>query len=437
MHGEAAAFYETGAYAQAGDLFARIVAATPGDREAWSFLALCFVRQQRHDRALALIEMRQRQAGDALGLFYDVLLALSRDAGAEFDALARCVPGNSALAILVRFFAGCRAARQDQPEAALHHLHAAAVGAQQCAPLFETEPKLQSIISQGHIFADFAFVDELARQSRDEILRAAPSLEPAIAFAPASPLPPAAPFVFLAACNELYLDRFGAVVVDALERCGIATAFHLHVVDPGPAVAAKIAALQRRCRSIALGLSTERFRHARAGGYRSATYYACSRFLRAGEIATLYDRDLLILDIDVNGLADPQPLVAAMRDHAVGYFDCGDRLPWLICRAALVYVRRSAGATRFNELMFKYIAAKIEQQGFWGLDQAAIYVVTRYLAARHPPFRMAELSAALGIGLDAFLGSESSPEEKRRLRGANTGDRLPAGSALDAPRGAL
>lgn len=434
MHGEAAALYETGAYVEAGERYARIVAEAPGDREAWTYLALCFVHQQRHDRALALMEMRQRQAGDALGLFYDVLLALCRDAGAAFDALTPGVPDNSALAILVRFFAGCRAARQDQPEAALRHLQAAAVGAQRCGPLFETEPKLQSVVSQGHIFADFAFVDGLARQSRDEILRAAPSLEPAIAFAPAPSLPPAAPFVFLASCNELYLERFGAVLVDALERCGIVTVLHLHVVDPGPAVAAKIAALQRRCRTITLGLSTERFRHARAGGYRSATYYACSRFLRAGEIAAQYDRDLLILDIDVSAIADLPPLVAAMRDHDVGYFDCGDVLPWLICRAALVYIRRSEEAARFNELMFKYIAAKIEQQGFWGLDQAAIYVVTRYLAVRHPPFRVAELSAALGTSLDTFAVTESSPAEKRRLRGANSGDRRPAQTQIDISR---
>jgi hypothetical protein len=48
--------------------------------------------------------MRQSHAGDALSLFYGVLLELCRDAEAEFEALTSRVPGNSALAILVRLF---------------------------------------------------------------------------------------------------------------------------------------------------------------------------------------------------------------------------------------------------------------------------------------------------------------------------------------------
>jgi hypothetical protein len=175
--------------------------------------------------------------------------------------------------------------------------------------------------------------------------------------------------------------------------------------------------LADRCRRVSLRYSSEEFRREDAGRYRSASYYACARFVRAGEIAAHYDRDLLILDMDIASLGNVSRLVELMQHAELGYFDCGDVLPWLQCRAAAVYIRRSAAGSAFTELLCKYIASKIEAQGFWGLDQAALYVVSRFVAARRTDFRYCELSRALGTSLNDFACSPVTAREKQSLRG--------------------
>jgi hypothetical protein len=417
----AIALYEQGAFADAGARFAQTIPAAPNDLRPWKYLALCFIAQGQPARAIGLVDMRQQQAGDGVGLFFDVVeqLALARK-NAQVEALAAGIPANNVLGIVIEYFRGWLAAPAE-PERALAYLRTAAVAAQQCGGLFERDDHLRSIVSQGFVLSDFADLDRLSGLGRDEILRAAPSLEPSIDLATAAPPAPGSDFAYLTSCNELYLERFGAPLVDALDRCGVATVLHLHIVDPTAATPGRIAALRQRARTVRIGYSTERFRHAKAGGYRSASYYACARFLRAGDIAAHYARDLLILDMDTDALADVPALAAAMREAELGYFSCGDIQPWLMCRAAVVYVRRSAATALFTDVMLKYIASKVEEQGFWGLDQAALYVVSRYLRARHPPFRIVEFSERLGTTLAAFARSETMTEEKRALRRANTG----------------
>jgi len=115
-----------------------------------------------------------------------------------------------------------------------------------------------------------------------------------------------------------------------------------------------------------------------------------------------------------------------MREHELGYFSCGDIQPWLMCRGAVVYIRRCASAQLFTELLCKYIADRIEERGFWGLDQAALYVVSRYMQARHPSFRIAEFSAILGADLADFAQGASATGAKRALRRASAGNSPPA-----------
>lgn len=122
--------------------------------------------------------------------------------------------------------------------------------------------------------------------------------------------------------------------------------------------------------------------------------------------------------MDVDTLVDARRLSQIMQQAELGFFSCNDLEPWLICRAAAVYTRRSPETGRYNNLAFKYIAEKSERQGFWGLDQAALWLPSRCVAQRHPPFRTLELPAALGTTLDAFAHSAGSTAEKQRLRSA-------------------
>jgi tetratricopeptide (TPR) repeat protein len=415
------ALYRRGAFADASAHLAQIIPAAPQDLRAWKYLTLSLIAQGHAARALNLVETRQQQAGDGLALLFAATEELASARGAAaIDTLVASAPPNSALAVVPLYFAGCLAAADD-PEKALALLRRAALGAQQAGALFEQNAQLASIVSQGFVLGDFAELDRLAARGMDDVFRDAPSLQRAIDVTmPASPA--GADFIYLCSCNDLYLERFGPTILDAVEGAGIATALHLHVVDPTAATLGRIDALRARAERIAIGYSSEHFRHEQAGGYRSATYYASARFGRAHAIAERYVKDVLILDIDTERLADLGPLLRAMRVHELGYFSCGDIEPWLMCRGAVVYIRRSASGPLFAELLCKYIVAKIERSGFWGLDQAALYVVSRYMQARHPPFRFAELSERLSVDLADFAHGAGGTGEKQRLRRASASD---------------
>jgi hypothetical protein len=419
------ALYRRGAFADASAHLAQIIPAAPQDSRAWKYLTLSLIAQGHAERALNLVEARQQQAGDGLALLFAATeeLAFARNTAA-IGMLVASAPPNSALAVVPLYFAGCLAAADD-PDKALALLHRAALGAQQAGALFEQSAQLASILSQGFVLGDFAELDRLAARGMDDVFRDAPSLEREIDVTmPASPA--RADFIYLCSCNDLYLERFGATILAALDRCGIASVLHLHVVDPTAATAGRIDALRARAERVAIGHSGEHFRHQQAGGYRSAAYYASARFARAHAIAERYAKDVLILDIDTERLTDLGPLLETMRAYELGYFSCGDIEPWLMCRGAVVYIRRSARGTLFAELLSKYIVAKIEQSGFWGLDQAALYVVSRYMRARHPSFEIAEFSELLGIDLADFAPGAAGTGEKQTLRRTSSGDSRPA-----------
>ncbi len=371
------------------------------------------LRQGATAQLLGLIELRQQQRKNALGLFYDALSeCMRRGHGAAIPPLAASLPSNSALGVILGFFSGCLAARGDDWQRAIADLKTAAIGAQHCAALFADDPRLYSIQSQGHIFEDASFLEGVAAQSWSDVTGATHALRPALDVISCPTT--TAPFVYLVSCNPLYLRRFGETIAASCEGAGLATTPHFHIVDPDDDTETALRRLRARCDGVTIGWSSESYRVDDCG-YRRAGYYACARFLRAREVSDYYGRDVLILDADTEALGDVGKLVAGLQNADLGYFSCGDVLPWLLCRAAAVYIRHTGAGRAFMDLMRKFIAVKVEQEGFWGLDQAALYCASRYCADREG-LRFLELSNALGFTLEQFARSASSDVEKQGLR---------------------
>jgi hypothetical protein len=82
-------------------------------------------------------------------------------------------------------------------------LKEAALRAQQRVTLLDTDPRLYSIHSQGHILSEFEFVDQLADKTRDEALSEVPSLGASLELDPSKHVSSKAPFIYLASCNQL------------------------------------------------------------------------------------------------------------------------------------------------------------------------------------------------------------------------------------------
>jgi hypothetical protein len=317
--------YESGDLGGAAPLFVTALTANPETEPAWLYLALILLRQGATAQLLGLIELRQQQRKDALGLFYDALSECIRSGhGAAIPPLAAAIPGNSALGVVLGFFSGCLAARGDDWQRGIADLKRAAIGAQQCGALFADDPRLYSIQSQGHIFEDASFLDDVAAQSWNDVIGTTRALQPKLDMisCPAT----AAPFFYLVSCNPLYLRRFGETIVASCEDAGIATTLHFHIVDPDDDTEIVLERLRGRCDAMTISWSSESYRVDDCG-YRRAGYYACARFLRAREISDHHGRDVLILDADTEALGDVRKLVAGMQDADLGYFSCGDVLP--------------------------------------------------------------------------------------------------------------
>lgn len=140
-----------------------------------------------------------------------------------------------------------------------------------------------------------------------------------------------APFVLLAACDARYLDRFGPAFV----RTADATAegpfvLHLHVVEPDDGTVALVERLAGSVRNARLVLSVERFSD-RVPPAMRRTYLTCCRFMRLSRLLELYDRPLLVADVDgvfarnpagiLDGLSAAHPIVCGVDPGTLAYHD--------------------------------------------------------------------------------------------------------------------
>ncbi len=415
-HQQIVALLQQRRHREAGALLAPMIAAAPEDLIAWTLLALAFALGREMKRLFGLVEARQAHFGDGLKFFHHFLSDRFQSGDdALVDAIAAATPENSTLAAVATYFAGCAAAAREDASDAIASLGRASAIAARAAGQFGGDRHLLAILQDGLLLADDAMLDRLGAE------RHAPAdtpgfVQPALTFGAAPFQPPSPRFFFLATCNEPYLDRFGEGALRALEAQGIPTVFHLHVIAPGDALPAKIARLRAASRIIDVQYSSERFDTAAAGTRRSATYYACSRFIRAQEIMDRYERDALICDIDVAEFGDIRRATAIMERFDVGWFERARVPPPLICSAGFVYLRRTGQTRRCTDLLAHLMLQKLAECAFWTLDQAALYSVSRYMARRHPPLRVANFTREIGTGLEAFLQSAGTVEEKWAIR---------------------
>jgi hypothetical protein len=194
---------------------------------------------------------------------------------------------------------------------------------------------------------------------------------PRLAFTPVQATSP----VVLSSCNGAYFDHFGAdflasaAAIDGL-RC------HIHVVNP-TAESEKLFAHWHARSKAELSLSCDY-------GAAEASYYACKRFLIAGEVMDRFASDLIVTDIDTVLRPALLLLPDAAGDADGGMFERLVRTaPMEICHCSLTYFRRTESTRRLLQLLALYLAPKLAEYGPWMLDQSSLFTLTR-LAMREP-----------------------------------------------------
>lgn len=412
-------------FAEAKTILLEICGARPTALEPWTMLGLCSLAEGKFGELLAMTELRQRQAGDGLKLFHDCLcIALPWPDRSRLREMIVQTPADSALSIIAQYISGLIAALEGDVDRGVGGIINAAQLTAALPPPMAAESYIATIIAEAAILAPFSTMSALEERNHHQLMAAMGTVQteatmPEHASAAAS----SEPFIFYSSCDERYLDRFGETAVRALDATGIRTIYHLHVVDPSPATAQKIAHLQTLCSSLALRYSTEVYR-CESTGYNRAEYYACSRLVRLPEIFALYGRDVFIWDVDTARVHNIRALTEAMRGHDLGYFRMKNTRLTLVCHLAAVYLTNTPASHRCADLIRNYILAKLPDASFWLLDQAAVYCSSEFLAAGGA-LRIQDFSACPGGRFTDYVDIASSAAEKQGMRGV-AGSRVAA-----------
>jgi hypothetical protein len=405
-------------FGDAARLLSGICRSGSAPRDAWTMLGICLVAEEKHRELFALIELRQRQESDGLDLFHDSLwLAIDLAGRSPVLKTIAETPRNSLLYIPALFVSGAIAACDGEADRGIAEMKLASEAAGSFMEHFgKKDSYLQHVLVDGHILEGSQRMAEIEATARNALFDVYAKLQERIEFRSAPARAPQAPFVFFSACDQRHLDRFGAMVTQALDRTNSPTVFHLHIVDPSPRIGAQIAELQSRCSTIDLQYSIERCRDDSAQGWPRACYYSCSRLVRLPEILAHYGRDVFMWDIDIETVLGLDRLVEGMDGYDLGYFERKYTVPTLLCAMGAVYFANSPATRRLADLVCKFILSKLQRASFWTLDQAAIFCASRYIQARCPEFRINDFARSLGVTYQDIVSDAGSLEEKRRMR---------------------
>jgi hypothetical protein len=405
-------------YAEATELLMPLCQEPDAGLAPWSLLGICLIAERKPSNLLGLVELRHAQHGDGLELLYDCLIrALPAVDHRLILALVDATPGTSILSVITTYAAGIVAVAGGDAERGIALVKSAGARGAKIAAQLASDPYLDSILAQARVLEGREAVREIEATPWEAFFAKLPGLARHATFH--DPVEPGRgePFIFLAGCDERYLDRFGEMTARALAATGARTVCHLHIVDPTAALAAKIDRLRDACPSLDLRYSSESVAE-RWEGYRRASYYACSRLIRLPEILARYRRDVFMWDMDTGAVKDLRRLVAAMPGHDLGYFEMKNTTPSLVCHLAAVYYAHTPATARLAEITAKYVLTKFPDHAFWLLDQSSLFAVSRYLQSELPDFRIRDFHEHPGVDFyDAVLPA-GTLKEKQQLRSA-------------------
>ncbi|CAO3380754.1 tetratricopeptide repeat protein [Azospirillum argentinense] len=211
---------------------------------------------------------------------------------------------------------------------------------------------------------------------RVEALSPAEDTESEAAFVLEEFAPPGHGPLVVASCDSGYLERFAPLFLASLDRFSTpGQAAHLHILDPRPDTAARVAALQARLRHVRLGWSHEASPAGLTPQART-TFYTFARFLRVPRLARLYRVPLLVADIDACLLSDPAGFLAplsAATPLALQYFP--DNLARLYdgVGGGLVVLRPEPPVIALFERIRRFLLSWVtERRLHYFLDQIAL-----------------------------------------------------------------
>ncbi|MDJ0686677.1 MAG: hypothetical protein QNJ84_18495 [Alphaproteobacteria bacterium] len=378
----------------------------PGDSGAWSALGLIIAAQGGPAHLRATFGARQQQKGDGAAALFRALFSneLFRNAAlrARLIPFADSIPPPDPLGSVLRFFAACGLLEDGDAErgAALFKQTAAEVAAR--PDDFAGAPHLQHAPDFAPAITGPAETARLADRPHAYPVPEMQWLTDAAADTGTDTGSESAPLIF-AACDAVYLDRFGARFLEAAGPLG---PVHLHIVNP---TEDQLKALSGDHPT--LGLSWER----QAPDLSVSPYFASARFFRLESLLAHYRKPILMLDIDLEALHDPQAMLAAIAEGDIGYFAMPTLMPWLRRHAAAIYMADTDPALLFCRRLANLLGAKLAGAR-WFVDQLCLMSLLAFYRSAGDPLSVRALEDADGFAFAAYLTPAGDAKEKETLR---------------------
>lgn len=223
-------------------------------------------------------------------------------------------------------------------------------------------------------FADYtafgdAFHAELDRIADDEIFAALPEVHTLTA-----PAFQSSSTIYLAS-DLKYFSRFTLQFLRALESKGIPADVHVHILDCSQADWPDLSAAVGAFKTIRVALSVEDSGAAAQGEALAKVYFHAVRFIRFYAELKRTGRPMWLLDVDVDLLQDPLPLLQRLDGHDLALqtnpcsFDPASKFK-AFCVGIAPTVRGLAFLRRVAAYIFYW---QRRGEWWWGIDQVALF----------------------------------------------------------------
>ena len=187
--------------------------------------------------------------------------------------------------------------------------------------------------------------------------------------------------VFLLSCNSDYFQSWAEIFLASLSEVTENGCVHFHLIQASTTDFELLLQLQKTFGDkIVLNCTYEEapFLDSDVNPETRRAYYATSRYLRTSAIRKMYTQDIIVSDIDLKFLSNPNSLKVKSENSDVGFRYSGPfgYFPWTRITANFCYVKANDATIEFFDGVAKFAASVFEEgwkkRPLWYVDQNAL-----------------------------------------------------------------
>lgn len=214
---------------------------------------------------------------------------------------------------------------------------------------------------------------------------------------------PDKPLIF-SCCDVKYFNRFGDMFIKAMSGFG---PIHIHVVNGNEK---DLIAKRDQFETVEISFSTEDYL-----GEGGSPYFASVRFLRIKEIMAKFDRDVAMMDIDVEEVKSFDRLLEISSAKDITLFQDKSIIPWLRHWATFIYYKKSNAIHTYQDVMRDALLNTLDGAQ-WFIDQSLLNCVNQYAEKELNDLKVQYLKSESGFNLFDYIIPSGSLDEKKEIR---------------------